>query len=234
MKSSSMDLTHKMMLMYAMVLSCFVANTQVIDNITLNETNHVTIHGSINDRTVKQFLVKASGMSPHSNQYVYINSPGGSVMAGNRIVRHVKSHNYTCVADHAASMAFVIFQACKHRVVMDTSVLMQHQQSLSVDGNLENINNYLHMANAVNEDLTLMQATRLNMTVNSFKDKTTNDWWLYGKEILDANAADAIVHNIECDRALYQQEYTRKEPMGFFGLEVNVTYSACPLVNGIM
>lgn len=223
-----------LMLLHAL---CMCSTQQVFCElqIVLNATNHVALHGPITDLSTKEFLVHAARLhndhSDASPKYVYINSPGGSVVAGSRIVRHVMSKNYTCIADHAISMAFVVFQACTTRIVMAHSILMQHQQSLYIDGNLENVKSYMRMINAVNDDLTLLQAERLKMTVKDFKEKTVSDWWLYGKDILTYRAADKLISSVDCDIDLLHREVTRKEDTGLFGIEVNVTYSACPIVN---
>jgi ATP-dependent protease ClpP protease subunit len=198
------------------------------NHIVLTEKNHVSIHGPIDSHSANHFFQQIAQVD--SDGYIYINSQGGSVVAGNRIVRHVKSKNYTCIADKAMSMAFVILQSCAHRLVMHGSMLMQHQQYLEIEGNLENIKGYLHMVTTMEEEMTNMQAARLNMSIHEFKTRTNTDWWLYGDEIVTYGAADDIIESIECDKKLYEKQYTRKRNLGFFGMKVNVTYSGCPLV----
>ena len=64
-------------------------------------------------------------------EYVYIDSPGGSVGAGARMVAELRQRNYTCVVDTAHSMAFALVQACARRLVRPSGSLMQHQITVS-------------------------------------------------------------------------------------------------------
>lgn len=226
---------HYNMFCHILLSTLLLSSMRIGDGkIMLTKTNHVSINGKITDRLADHVIRRASDIKRDIDKptYLYINSPGGSVIAGNRIVRHVLHHNYTCIADRAMSMAFVIFQACEKRVVMHGSMLMQHQQSLGVDGNLENINSYLRMVNVIDQELTKMQAKRLHMSPVDFKDKTSSDWWLYGEEIINAHAADEVDDHIECDPELYtvSHERTESERFLFFEEERNITYNGCPLV----
>jgi len=48
--------------------------------------------------------------------------------------------NVSCISDFSASMAFIILQSCQRRLAMVSSVLMQHQMSIGLEGNIENVN----------------------------------------------------------------------------------------------
>ena len=49
--------------------------------------------------------------------YLYINSHGGEVVAGNNLINYLlyNNKNIICIANYAASMAFAILQACNKR-----------------------------------------------------------------------------------------------------------------------
>lgn len=209
-------------------LTFFVAQTK--DQVILTEHNHVALFGEITADTADTFLQDASRLTTLYPRYVYINSPGGSVRAGNRIVRHIMQHNYTCIAEVAISMAFVILQSCRHRSIMYGSIVMQHQQSLMIDGDIERINNYMRMANAINKDLIALQATRLGISEHKFKSFTMNEWWLYGQEIIDNGVADRMI-DVRCNDALYNKTRTIQKH-NVFGNLFNITHSLCPLVHG--
>ena len=79
--------------------------------------------------------------------YIYISSPGGSVMEGMKIVDLIKSleksgRQVSCISDFSASMAFIILQSCPKRLATFSSILMQHQMSLGLEGNIENVNTF--------------------------------------------------------------------------------------------
>ena len=58
--------------------------------IELNSRNLITIRGPINHESVSDFMLK-SGKVESKNLYIYISSPGGSVMEGMKIVDLIKS-----------------------------------------------------------------------------------------------------------------------------------------------
>jgi len=213
----------------AVLCSCTSSAKCLADeHIVLTKDNHVTIHGTIDDKLANRFLTNVASVK--DPMYIYIHSPGGSVLAGNRIVRHIQSRNYTCIADHAASMAFVILQACTKRYVTSTSIAMQHQQSLGYEGDLQAMNAYLKMVNAIEKELTIMQANRISITEKEFRDLTVSEWWLYGADIIARKVADKIV-NVDCSKDLYKENTTTTK-YTFFGDSYTVTHSACPLIYG--
>ena len=50
-----------------------------------------------------------------------------------------------CIVDKGASMAFVIFQHCQNRYIIDGSILMQHQMSGGMSGPIENVRNRMKL-----------------------------------------------------------------------------------------
>jgi ATP-dependent protease ClpP protease subunit len=193
--------------------------------ITLDDTNSVVIRGTITDDVADEFIKTITLSTP---KYVYIQSNGGSVMAGNRMVTQMKNKNLTCIAERAYSMAFVILQACKERYILPTSTVMQHQTSMSgIRGDLYAITNYLEMIHSIDRYLTKLQAERIGITNDEFNALTSVEWWLFGDDIIENNVADEIV-DVECTQELVKKE-THVTVRGFFG-DVEITYSGCPLI----
>ena len=115
--------------------------------VEVNSRNLITIRGPIQSDTVTDFIHKTSNIDSEEI-FIYISSPGGSVMEGLKIVDVIKSLEKSglkinCISDFSASMAFIILQSCPNRMATYSSVLMQHQMSLALKGNIENIDNYL-------------------------------------------------------------------------------------------
>jgi len=196
-----------------------------IPSVVLNTMNNVVIRGSITEKTADAFLYDFFLKAP---KYVFITSNGGSVSAGSRIVSQILTRNVTCIAERAYSMAFVILQACSTRWVTPSGSLMQHQMSLGVKGNLMNMNNYMVMVNAVERYMNEMQAKRLGMSVEAFVSRIATDWWLFGNDITDNNAADGFA-TVECTRDLLKKNTTHTTT-SFWGQDIHETYSACPLI----
>ena len=207
------------------------AYDDAINTINLNENNMVSIRGPIDSDSTNKFFQDIMKLDKESEINIFINSPGGSVMEGLKIVNYIEMINdYTnvnCIADFAASMAFIITQSCQNRYALKSSILMQHQMSLVNQGNLFNLNNYMDMINDMNVEIDYNQAKRINITYEEFKNRITNDWWLYGTKAKEMNVVDDIVNTRCSDRLITSTEKTKINTI--FG-EVEYTFNLCPLV----
>jgi ATP-dependent Clp protease protease subunit len=197
------------------------------DLITLDNNNLVLIRDEITQNTVNQFISDIYQLDS-DDIYIYLLTPGGSVIAGNDIIQTIHAFdklgkNIICIADVAYSMGFVILQACPNRYILPTSSIMQHQLSLMVDGPIEQLKNKLKFITQIKDDLENMEATRLGLSIDEYYDKIEHDWWLYGIDIINNKAADKIV-NIICTRQLLESKYIINNGDGFH------IYSKCPLL----
>lgn len=205
-------------------------NNTARPNIHLNESNFVAIRGVIDFQSEAQFINDILSIKGKTI-YIHINSPGGSVTSGNNMIQVMESliqngKQIICIADFAASMGFVLFQSCPTRYVMDHSIIMQHQMSLGVEGPIEQVRTLFNLIEKFNKKAQKMQALRLNMGTTEFQDKIKHDWWLYSEEIIEENAADAMV-NVLCDFNT-DKSYNITKQVLFW--EVNIEFSLCPLI----
>jgi ATP-dependent protease ClpP protease subunit len=219
----------KFLSLFVLLITVFAQKQNVIE---LNSRNLITFRGSIKGSSVTTWISQINEHDSESTTlYIYLSSPGGSVLEGNKLVDQIKmlesnGINVICIADFAASMAFVILQACPKRVALSSSVLMQHQMSLSLDGPLENINNYLSFIHQINENLETMQASRLNMSTTDFKMKVMNDWWISGYNAIKENVVDELVL-VKCTKDIVKKTEVIIVNT-FFGL-VELIFSKCPI-----
>jgi ATP-dependent protease ClpP protease subunit len=173
--------------------------------VSLTPSNHVSLVGSVTEHSVAKWS-KQLARCDADIVYVYINSPGGSVSAGNTFIQAIDYHatsgkKIACIADFAASMAFAILQACPYRLSTSHSIVMQHQMSLLLAGPLGNVKNRVGFAISIEESMNEMQANRLGLTLGGFEEKVQNDWWIYGSNILRENAADQLI-TVGCNSVL--------------------------------
>ena len=215
------------------LVSCLLSAHSSFSPIRLNSTNHVVIRGPITDEMAATF-VYASQLNYTKIQYVYIDSPGGSVSAGEHIVEEIRHRPYVCVVDKAYSMAFVILQACQTRVIRPSGSLMQHQISISgIRGELGKILSTLHHIESMRKRLEKMQAARIGRSVAEFSQLVTNEWWLDASEALEHKCVDDVIDRITCSPAVVKNTVTRTESTitGFFATSIMYEYSACPLIH---
>lgn len=199
-----------------------------IDVITLNKYNHVSIKGNIDSYTTSLFINDIEKIKKKSI-YLYIDSTGGSVHYGEKIIQYIeykkeKKTVFICIAHHAYSMAFHIYQHCNFRVVLPSSTIMQHQMSLSTNGSLENVQNHIDLIHKINNYLIKIESKRLKITNNEYKTRISSDWWLYGIDIIKYNTADIMIKGIGCHRELMVDN---KEVVSNDKL---IILSKCPLV----
>ena len=199
--------------------------------IKLNNDNLVNIRGPILDSSIDSFLTKLQKI-PSNDVFIFINSPGGSVSEGIRFIQVMNSLNESgkvihCIVDKGASMAFIIFQSCSNRYIIEGSILMQHQISGGGTGSIENLRNRMKLLDNIYLNLNKAQAERLNLPLNNFLDKILSDWWMFDNEILDENAADEKIKTI-CHPELLKQKETL-EYNSFLGI-IKLTFSKCPLI----
>lgn len=213
-----------MWILLLLFLQLLATNAETNKLIKLNTTNNIVLRGEINTETASKFIYDLNMMPNKNNTYVYLHTPGGSVVDGMKIVSEVQKYNLSCIADTAYSMGFIIFQACKNRYIVSSGRLMQHQMAFGVADQKNRVENYIDFINQMEDEIVEAQASRINMTQEAFRAKITDDWWLYGENAVKENCADEVV-NVECSRTLTRE--TQVIEKGAY----KYTYSRCPLVN---
>ena len=200
--------------------------------VEFNSRNLITIRGPIEGASTTNWINLMNDRDLDvDTMYLYLSSPGGSVMEGNKLIDQIKMLESTgvkvvCVADFAASMAFVILQFCPIRYGLRSSILMQHQMSLRLKGDLANVENYLEFINSINDYLEKSQANRMNMSEIDFKNKVMNDWWISGHLAKELNAVDELVL-VKCAKDLIVKK-DKLTVNSIFG-NIDITFSKCPI-----
>jgi len=196
--------------------------------VKLTEDNFVVLRGTIDGQSSSK-LISELHEKKSKDLYVYLLTGGGSVSSGMQIIQTLKALeqtgvNINCITNVGLSMGFVITQYCQNRLVMDSSILMQHQASFGVKGPMNNVNSYVDFIHSMINEVDEYQASRMNMTLHDFKEKTRDDWWLIGSEAVRNYAADKLVY-VMCD---FKNQFYNENFDTLFGT-VKVTYSKCPV-----
>jgi len=211
-------------------LSTCVSAYHDLDMIRFTPENMIYLKGTVDEESVGN-VVKKLHLLDTDHIYIYLDTPGGSVVDGYNIVDAIQTiaHNKTieCIAETAISMGFVIFQHCPVRYIRPGAVLMQHQMSIGLKGTLESVKSKLDFAIEMNDILSKKQAERLEMTVDDFNRKTQDDWWMFGEKAIHNKAADKMVR-VQCSRELYNDTMNMHFQTIFGPIEV--IFSKCPLI----
>jgi len=198
-------------------------NTQ--KKITLNTKNVLLLKGEINEKLATQFVYELNQKQSKKGIYVYLDTNGGSVDAGNKIVDEIQKYGLDCIAHKAISMGFVILQSCKNRYITPMGTLMQHQMSYGVADEKAKVESYVDFVKQIGDYLITMQANKIGISANEMRDKTYNDWWLFGENAVVANCADELAI-VKCSSKLTNETYTVESGLYTY------YYSKCPLVTG--
>lgn len=196
--------------------------------IILDEKNTIVLRGEVTPESTAK--VAADLLShPDKTVYLYISSPGGSVEAGLALIDIIKNSgkNVKCIAGFAASMAFAILQVCDERLVLERSVLMQHVPSYGLEGEAPNNLSMVQFITRMTKKLDEDQAKRIGMTVEAFRAKIRDDWWLFGSEAVESNVADSVVA-ASCSPSTTKRR--EKETIRTPAWTAEVEWSGCPLI----
>ena len=199
----------------------------------LNTTNHLALRGPITSESAGALLHDALTRADPP-EYLYLDTPGGEVLAGQRIIQLVVRLHLACIAMRAYSMGFAILQHCSRRWVVEGATLMQHSISVALQRvPLDSARSYLDMVHHVGQNLLQIQAERLNVTQAWFQQRTSTDWWLDHQQALTHRCADRVVH-VWCTRALARRNVTlphMDHPHTVAWPPHKPVYSACPLIS---
>ena len=193
--------------------------------------NTIVLRGEINGSSVSKTI---SALMTHQGSVVnlFLSSPGGSILDGAQLVQAIRSVNkkVVCITDFSASMSFVILQACDERVVLESSILMQHVASFGLRHQPQpNAVAFVEFLSQITTTIDVAQAKRMQLPLERFRQMIRNDYWLFGKEAVKAKAADRVAQTT-CSPELTKKE--SKETISVYGglVKINVVWSACPLV----
>jgi ATP-dependent protease ClpP protease subunit len=202
--------------------------------IELEDGNFVALIGKVDENSVSGVLERVSA-SKSKHMYLFISSPGGNIVAGAQLIAalHGSGKHFTCIADFAASMAFVILQSppCTERLVMSSSITMQHQAAYGIEGKDANNQSMMKFIQSMISSHDTFQAKRLGLTLEQFKNRTHDDWWLWGLNSITEGVADREAL-VKCTGNLASQHETL-EFTGFMGMKFSVEVNKCPLITKI-
>jgi ATP-dependent Clp protease protease subunit len=209
--------------------------------ITLTNKNYVSLVGPVTSSNIDSVLVLFNDaeviatMKETKQIYLYLNTPGGSVFDGYRLIQHIRTLqaqnvSVDCIGQNFMSMGFAIMQACSNRFIMTNSLGMQHPMSTLMYGSIQTIRSELDMIEFMYEDLSQLQYTRMNIPQNTFNDKIIRDWWMFGQSLIHNNAADESVL-VQCSPDVSNMFIRRTEKI--LGHTFALEYNKCPLINTI-
>lgn len=141
------------------------------------------------------------------------NSPGGSVMQGYRIVKAIETSDapvHVVVKSFAASMAATIATLAPHSYAYPNAIILHHQMSTGINGNITDIEQEVKMAQEWERRLAEPIARKMGISMAEFKDRMykarkTGDWDEFADNAVKLKWVDHIVSEI-------REEGIRRKP----------------------
>jgi ATP-dependent protease ClpP protease subunit len=203
-------------------------------NITLDNSvmfaDEVTSESSA--KVLKELLTKNSKLKAGQPLYLIVNSPGGEVTAGEDLIAAVKQlgrpvHTITL---YAASMGSNITNRLGKRFVHPNGLYMYHRMRSFSYGQIPGeYNTDVNLVLAMADRLDGTNASRLGLSLDEYRLKVINEYYVSGSNAVNEKSADAVA-NISCNEAAIKAE--QKIEYRFWGVIVEVKYSRCPAIIG--
>jgi ATP-dependent protease ClpP protease subunit len=203
-------------------ITSFLTDSPII--IDLTPQNILILKDTINEDSASDLILNINNKKNKKNLMLYLDTNGGSVEQGMKIISEVKKNNISCIAETAYSMGFSIFQNCYTRYILPHGKLMQHQISFAIKGEKGKIDSYVQFVDSMHKIMIKQQSRRLRLPRRKFETKILNEWWIFGQYAIEENAADYIVE-IKCDNILSNSVYNVTKNGYIY------TYSSCPLIS---
>ena len=180
-----------------------LTNKTETDNETVTETENVLVlNGVIADESwwgdeVTPKLFKDELASYTGDLTVFINSPGGDVFAANEIYNALKEHKgrITVKIDSlAASAASVIAMSGDMVYMSPVSMLMCHNPSMMLYGEVSELEQGIEFLNQVKESIINAYQVKTGLSRAKISKMMDSETWLNAKAALDLGFCDKILY----------------------------------------
>lgn len=220
-----------------LLVSCVTLTVQAKE-ILLRPENTVNLRGEVTRRSANEWqnklfkLVQQRGSKTYPI-YLVLDTPGGDVEAGLEFIEFASTMpNVETITLKAASMGSGIVEHMPGpRHITAGGTLMFHRARVTLsgqvaDGELESRLKYVKdMVNVMESK----NATRMSISLDSYKEAVKDELWLVGQGAVDKKAADDIV-TLKCSLELLTAvEVSQTQVFMFI---VNSKVSACPIMRG--
>lgn len=197
------------------------------DGVLTISDRRIPLNGSIGNGTadfVTERLHYFNNLDEEAPIFIVIDKcPGGSVMEGYAIVtamQNSKAPVHVVVKQYAASMAAVITTLADHSYTYPNAIILHHQMSSSMRGNLTQQKEQLEEGFEWAKRLANPVADKMGVTYDEFtelmyKNNSDGDWAEFGDKAKELNWVNNVVEEIR-ETSLVTAPVRQQIPMFFF------------------
>lgn len=241
--------------MKKLVLSLLIAVTIVLipnvskskdngpETLVLTQDNLLVLNSEVNGESVGELITKAKELDAKASAkwgnekkpfYLYLNTPGGSVISGLELVEVLKGlgrpvHTITAFA---ASMGFQICENLDDRYILQSGILMSHRAAGGFQGSFggtspSQLDSRIHLFVQMTKELdeVTVKRTKGKQTLESYQKAYDSELWMTAQESISGGYADSIVR-IKCDKSI---SGTTSHEASFLGIPITYELSNCPI-----
>lgn len=224
-----------MKMLIASLVALLVGATAKAETIELTTGNAIVFRGAVTEASTTKAqlelvaLAKSRGKANYPI-YLVLDSPGGSVFAGESFIEFAKMYeNVHTITIFSASMAAGIVQSLPgKRYITKNGILMFHRASGRFQGQFETgeVESQLALWKQIVRGMEQRNADRLKLSLEDYKSKVVNEWWLYGADSVAQQGMDQII-DLKCSQQLIDKREMVTKNVLFF--EIKAEFSGCPL-----
>ena len=156
------------------------------------------INDDVANITVAELLYLES-QDPERDIYLYVNSPGGSVIAGMAIydtMQYIKPDVSTICMGHAMSMGALLFAAGakgKRRILPHARVMIHQPWSGGIGGQVTDIEIRARQLIKTKSELTQILAEHTGKPFERVMQDTERDYYMTAEEAVEYGLADEVI-----------------------------------------
>lgn len=168
-----------------------------LTKLNIDFSRAVFLLGEVNE-TILQQIAQIQQLSTSSSEPIYlmIDSPGGSVFDGYKMLSAMESSRapiYTVCMSLCASMAAIIHQYGTQRYMFDRATLMFHDAAGGFQGEMKKMQTRLNYINRALEKVDRKIASKIGISYEKYMSLHQNELWIDAEDATKMHFADAVV-----------------------------------------
>ena len=158
----------------------------------------VTLYGKVTDETASDLIAQIQAANKEKTDkpiILYINSGGGSVLAGGLILDAMEASRrpiITVCTSVCASMAAYIAEHGAKRLMFSHAILMFHEMSAGTEGDLGHMQSMVAVLVRLSARYEKETALLAQLTEIEYRAHIAANWWLLADEAVAAHLADGL------------------------------------------
>lgn len=170
-----------------------------VESLVAKNESVVLLVGEVGFSNSQQIASQITFLSKQSTKepiVLIINSPGGAVFGGAKIINAIEASKrpvWTVCDGLCASMGAMIHSYGTRRLITDRSVLMYHNAAGGVQGSLPQMYARLAVVSRIVFKMEMNISKRSGLSYDKYKSMISGELWLDGEDSVNLHLSDSLV-----------------------------------------